>query len=632
MKLIGLVLSAAILPLAAITGCSEQPERTPAGPAGGGPGSGGGSGAGAAGGSGASGGAGGTVGTGGTGGSAGGGAGGIGGKPPGLADPGPPATAADFGDRVRIYDPSMPMATIQSELTSIFSGLEDDQFSTDRYALMFKPGAYNLEVRVGYYTQVLGLGRVPDDVAITGSVRVTAEWFGGNATHNFWRAAENISVNPTQNRTNVWAVSQGAALRRMHILGALALSAGGWSSGGFLADTKVDGAAQSGSQQQWFSRSDEFGSWQGGVWNMVFVGSVNAPTAPWPANPNTVVDTAPVLREKPFLFLDEKGEFSVMVPDLKTNARGTSWAGGAQGAVLTTGYFYLARPEKDTAASMNAALNSGRNLLLTPGIYHLEDSIKVTRPESIVLGIGLATLVPDKGTPAMQIADVDGVKLGGVMFDAGALSSPTLLEVGTAGSSADHSANPTSLYDVFCRIGGGSPGTATSCVTINSKHVIGDNFWLWRADHGSGVGWDANRSNSGLYVNGDNVTIYGLAVEHFQQYQTIWNGNGGRVYFYQSELPYDPPNQAAWQHAGINGWASYKVGDSVTSHDAWGVGVYSAFRQAVVCETAIEAPAQPGVQFHHAQTVFLNGNGGINHILNNTGAAVTTSSRRATLD
>jgi len=218
------------------------------------------------------------------------------------------------------------------------------------------------------------------------------------------------------------------------------------------------------------------------------------------------------------------------------------------------------------------------------------------------------------------------------MFDAGATSSPTLLEVGEAGSSRDHSANPSALYDVFCRIGGGSPGTATSAVTINSRSVVGDNFWLWRADHGSGVGWDANRSNTGLIVNGDNVTIYGLAVEHFQQYQTSWNGTGGRVYFYQSEMPYDPPNQAAWQHGGVNGYASYKVGDTVTTHDAWGVGVYSAFRQAVVSETAIEAPQNAGVVFHHAQTVFLNGSGGINHVLNNTGNAVTTGSPRSQLN
>jgi hypothetical protein len=628
MKHLELVLACAVASTIACMACTTAPDRAPAGANNGGSSSG----------SGASGGTAGTPGTGGTAG-AGGAVAGAGGAPDsggdaGLADAGPPLNPEDFGERVLIFDPGMPMATIQSRLTEIFTQQESAQFSANRYAVMFKPGAYNLDVRVGYYTQILGLGRTPDDVQITGSVRVTAEWFGGNATHNFWRASENISVIPTRNRTNTWAISQGAALRRMHIRGTLALSDGGWSSGGFLADSRIDALTQPGSQQQWFSRNTAFSGWQGGVWNMVFVGSPGAPTGAWPANPFTVVDNTPQLREKPFVFLDERGELSVMIPDLRTNSIGPSWEPSAQGSALSTGLFYLARPEADTAASLNQALSLGRNLLLTPGIYRLEDSIKVTRADSVVLGLGLATLVPDNGTPALVISDVDGILLGGLMFDAGPMSSPTLLEVGEPGSSGDHSANPISLFDVFCRIGGGSPGSATSCVTIHSNHVIGDNFWLWRADHGSGVGWAANTSDSGLIVHGDDVTVYGLAVEHFQKYQTIWNGERGKVYFYQSELPYDPPNQAAWQHDGVNGFASYKVADSVTSHEAWGLGVYSAFRQPVVCNTAIEAPVNAGVRFHHVTTVFLNGasGSGINHILNDTGNAVTASSTRATLD
>ena len=40
-------------------------------------------------------------------------------------------------------------------------------------------------------------------------------------------------------------------------------------------------------------------------------------------------------------------------------------------------------------------------------------------------------------------------------------------------------------------------------------------------------------------VDGDDVTTYGLAVEHTLEDLTVWNGEGGQVYFYQSELPYD---------------------------------------------------------------------------------------------
>jgi hypothetical protein len=43
---------------------------------------------------------------------------------------------------------------------------------------------------------------------------------------------------------------------------------------------------------------------------------------------------------------------------------------------------------------------------------------------------------------------------------------------------------------------------------------------------------------NGLIVNGNDVTLYGLFAEHSMEYETIWNGNGGRCYFYQNELPF----------------------------------------------------------------------------------------------
>ena len=164
--------------------------------------------------------------------------------------------------------------------------------------------------------------------------------------------------------------------------------------------------------------------------------------------------------------------------------------------------------------------------------------------------------------------------------------------------------------------------------------MVGDNFWLWRADHGRGAGWNSNPNKNGLIVNGDNVTLYGLFVEHCQEYQTIWNGNGGRVYFYQSEMPYDPPSQEAWRHGEVNGYASYKVADTVTTHEAWGLGVYCVFYAApVVAENAIETPTAPGVKMHHMVTIRLAGqpNSGINHVINGTGAPVITT-RKAVVD
>jgi hypothetical protein len=349
-----------------------------------------------------------------------------------------------------------------------------------------------------------------------------------------------------------------------------------------------------------------------------------------------VIDKTPLVREKPYLFIDDNGRYSVMVPSLQTGGtQGTTWsAGTTPAAPLPIDRFYLAHPGADNAASINAALAAGKDLLLTPGIYHLDSSIRVTRPGTVVLGLGYPTLVPDKGTAAMEIADVDGVKVGGVLFEAGAANSSTLLQVGEPGSSASHAKDPVFLYDICCRAGGAAAGKATCFLTIHSSDVVGDNFWLWRADHGRGAGWKSNPNATGLLVNGNDVTIYGLFVEHCQEYQTVWNGNGGRVYFYQSELPYDPPSQAAWRHGTVNGYASYKVGDAVTTHEAWGLGVYCVFYAApVVCENAIETPAAPGVKMHHMVTIRLSGQrgSGMNHVINGTGEAVI-STRKATVD
>jgi hypothetical protein len=458
-------------------------------------------------------------------------------------------------------------------------------------------------------------------------------------------------VTPTRNdKTDVWAVSQGVTLRRTHVKGNLNLWDGGWSSGGFMSDCKIDGQVNSGSQQQWFSRNTEWGKWVGGSWNMVFVGTVNPPSGNWPARPYTVIDQTPVAAEKPYLYIDGGGHYFVMVPSLTTTgARGTTWSGGkTSGTAPTMGtrcpidQFYLAHAEKDNAASINAALSQGKNLLFTPGVYHLENSIRVTRPDTVVFGLGFPTLAPDKGTPAMVIADVDGVKVGGFLFEATATNSPTLLQVGEpdprAGApTASHAKNPVFLYDIFCRAGGAVAGNTDCMVKIDSNDVVGDNFWLWRADHGAGANWTASKNATGLIVNGNRVIMYGLFVEHTQKYQTLWNGNDGRCYFYQSEMPYDPPSVEAWRHGNVIGYASYKVADTVTTHEAWGLGVYCVFNRApVLAENAIETPTAPGIKMHHMVTIRLGGGqagSGINHVINGTGNPVLANTKnKATVD
>lgn len=548
----------------------------------------------------------------------------------GIVQVGAQAPKPDLGPNVMIFDPSMPAAEIQERIDKVYAVEEKSEFGPARYALLFLPGKYHVDVPVGFYTQVLGLGATPDAVEIDGNVHADASLPRNNATCTFWRAAEGFSVTPAGG-TMQWAVSQAVPFRRMHVRGNLVLHQNhGWASGGWMSDSLVDGNVDSGSQQQWISRNSEWGSWTGSSWNMVFVGVISPPAGDWPSPPYTKVDRTPLVREKPFLEVDGKGNWSVRVPELRRDSQGITWHGGeTPGRSIPLSHFYVARPAVDTAASINAQLAKGKDLLLTPGNYELDDAIRVTRPDTIVMGLGFATLKPTHGTPAMTTADADGIDVAGVLFDAGVEKSPVLLRVGPMGSTARHRANPICLHDAFFRVGGAGAGSAQVDLEINSSDTIVDHTWIWRADHGAGVGWDKNLSANGMVVNGEDVTAYGLFVEHHQEYQVLWNGNGGRTYFYQSEIPYDPPDQASYTSAKrVNGWASYKVADAVTSHEAWGLGVYSVFRHPnVVLSSAIEAPRKPAVRFHHMITLALGNIGEISNVIDDKGGPTSIRPR-----
>ncbi|MGO9111561.1 MAG: hypothetical protein ACLP9L_20230 [Thermoguttaceae bacterium] len=567
-----------------------------------------------------------------------------------LTDPVSAANTTIFGPNVYVFDPSMPAGDVQRVANDIFKKMESNQFGPERCALLFKPGTYKVDFNVGFYTHVAGLGRNPDDVQIDGALTVNAKWADGKALDNFWRTLENLAIIPSsdvpwKNNKGITriAVSQASPLRRLHVKGELQLfdwgSKGnvGYASGGFLADSVVDNKLVPASQQQWLSRNSKWGNWNNAVWNTVFVGCENTPPATFPDPPYTVVDKTPVIREKPYLYLDGAGKYCVFVPALETNTRGVTWANGpTKGASISLDQFYIAQPATAGAAELNAALAEGKHILFTPGVYKLDDTLKVVKPDTILFGLGVPTLVPTKGQPVISVADVDGVKIAGFIIDAGPVNSPVLMEVGPAGSAADHAANPTLLYDLCVRTAGAGPGRNDVGVTINSNNVVVDHIWIWRADHGKDVGWTANPTKNGLVVNGNGVTIYGLFNEHHKEYQTLWNGNGGRVYMYQSEMPYEVPDQASWMSGDgkTNGFASYKVADKVTSHEAWGIGIYCYFRDAAVkADTAIKAPAVPGVKLHHLTTVWLDGKPGseITHIVNNLGDRVAKPAERHTI-
>ncbi|MFJ8681055.1 coagulation factor 5/8 type domain-containing protein [Streptomyces anulatus] len=527
----------------------------------------------------------------------------------------------DLGPNVHVFDPSTP--DIQGKVDEIFKKQESAQFGSDRYALMFKPGTYDdINAQIGFYTQIAGLGLNPNDTTFNGDVTVDAGWFDGNATQNFWRSAENLTLNPVSG-TNRWAVSQAAPFRRMHVKGGLNLAPDGygWASGGYIADSKIDGQVGPYSQQQWYTRDSSVGGWGNGVWNMTFSGVEGAPANSFPEPPYTTLDTTPISREKPFLYLDGD-DYKVFVPEKRENARGISWGNGTPaGESIPLDQFYVVKEGAD-AATINAAVEQGLHLLFTPGVYHIDETINIDRADTVALGLGLATIIPDNGVTAIKVGDVSGVKLAGLLVDAGPVNSETLIEVGPENASADHSANPTSLQDVFVRIGGAGPGKATTSIVVNSDDTIIDHTWVWRADHGEGWGWETNRADYGVRVNGDDVLATGLFVEHFNKYDVEWYGERGRTIFFQNEKAYDAPNQEAIQNGDTKGYAAYRVDDSVEQHEGWGMGSYCYYNvdPTIIQEHGFKAPVKPGVKFHSLIVVSLGGNGQYEHVINDVGS------------
>jgi hypothetical protein len=565
-----------------------------------------------------------------------------------VAAPGAEALTS-LGPNVIVITPSMSQSSIQSQLNSIASQQLGNQFGTQRYAVLFEPGTYGstsdpLTFQVGYYTEVAGLGQNPSQVVINGTVDVYNQCSGGtcNATDNFWRSLMNLTINVTgqsgcETGDDFWAVSQAAPLRRVHVNGNLSLmdycnGSPDYASGGFISDSDfTGGTVTNGSQQQFIVRNSDLDGWSNGVWNQVFCGDPGAPGQDFGVSggqPYTTLSTCPVTEEEPYLYLNS-GAYSVFVPSLQTSSNGPTWVNGnTPGTSLSLSTFYVATPSSSVSA-INSALAAGDNLLFTPGVYDYSSTINVTNANTKIIGLGFPTLIPASGNITMNVADVSGVNISGLIFDAGPASSSALLQVGVKGSAVSHSSNPVSIDDVFFRVGGEEAGTAATSFIDNSNNSIIDNVWCWRADHGAGAGsWTSDQGSTGLIVNGNNVTAYGLAVEHYQKYETEWNGQGGEVIFFQNENPYEVPSQASWMASSSqDGYPAFYIPSGVTSFKGYGMGSYSYFDQGVAIYNAMafQAPDVSGVQFHDLLTVFLNGSGGINSVINGTGAAVNSS-------
>ena len=582
----------------------------------------------------------------------------------------PGANVPAFGPNVCVFTDTMSQAAIQKDLDSIATQQVPvaSQFNSQRYAVLFRPGTYGsagdpLVFQVGYYTQVAGLGAMPQDTVVNGAIDVfnnlcTAGTQNCNSDDNFWRSLSNLTLNvdlPSSppayappvvdafgpgctNTAEMWSASQAAPIRRAIVNGSVVFqdycSNNNFASGGFIADSTVSGKLNFFGNQQYLVRNSAIGGAAGcpnGLWNMVYSGVQGAPSPVFTGQcqQNTVLPASPVTEEEPFLYTDSGGNYNVFVPAVQHGSSGTSWASGSEtGTTLPLSKFFVANPGMSGAA-ITAALAGGKDLLLTPGVYNLDQPIVVPHPDTVVLGLGLATLVPQHGNAAMMVVRNSGVRLSGLIIDAGPVNSPVLLSVGTPGPGS--ASDPDLIQDVFFRIGGAetTPTSASVSLLDNASNSIIDNVWAWRADHGNAVGWTKNTGDTGLVVTGSGVTAYGLAVEHYQKNEVIWSGPGGTDIFFQNELPYDPPSQSDWMASPTqNGYPAFLVSSDVRTFQGYGMGSYVVFIQTSATlhdAEAFQAPHTPGVQFHNVFGVWIAGSGGLDSIVNGVGGPVTST-------
>lgn len=592
-----------------------------------------------------------------------------------------------FGSNMLIFSE----ADEQSRVTSAISGTTGyGEFATTRTALLFKPGTYNQDIIIGFYVHVAGLGLLPTE----SKVNVVYRTSGGTTT--FWRAIENITytASGTSGTPGVirYPVSQAAPIRRVYLPNCnewrfdVAQSVNNensaWVSGGYLADSYIpSGRVGSFTQQQWYFRNNDAINYffEPRCHNFLFQGCTGS-MEQVNAHQNTVVASTPVIAEKPYLYYKDN-EYYVFVPGLEYNKVGHSWTETSPGpgkSLKLEEHFLIAQPSTPVK-QVNEAIAAGKNVFFTPGIYYYNEPIVVNRPDAILLGYGFVTIAPTSGNNAVNIGDVAGVRLASMFLDAGAGFNPdtrynssyTMLQVGEPGTDFDATnENPVILYDVFVRVGG--PGNVTSQpgrtnpfksdygYIINSSNVVIDHTWIWLADHGTSISWYNNECDVGIVVNGDHVTTYGLMVEHFQQYDVLWNGEYGRLYFLQNEKAYRPPTQANYQgpeedrrfiydlgevvydpnndgryglpgkYGTTNGWASVRVADHVYNWDGWALGCYDVYQisnVSISTANAVVTPLYGNINIVHFLQLYLSqqaggGRGsGFEYMVNGVGKA-----------
>ena len=552
---------------------------------------------------------------------------------------------------------------------------QTDHWSNKRYAILIADGEYYMRgpFKIGYYTQILGVAESKYPVVSPGiNVLNNCEevddpnCVSPGGLNNFWRSMSHLKIDASGlGHVLRFSVSQAAPLREIEIEGRNDLlmcdwgtgGGCGYNSGGFIDNLVTKAKVKLGSQQQFYISNSKFKTLEAGAWNIV--SNDNQGGFEGTGDRENVRDT---WSKFPFIGVDSKGLSNLKIPRLvaeyNEQLKKYNWKVSYDNKFVTVDNFITIKPDNDDEVivfselninQINNALSNKSGIIVMPGIYKLGGVIDVP-DNKVVLGIGLPTLICENDIGHCMKIGSEGVKIAGITFDAGTKGNlsdnrNTLLTVGEKGEG--NVANPTVLQDVYCRIARitedqESP-SAYSCITINADYIIGQHLWLWRGDHdiqSQKVPWSINQAQYGLIVYGSHVKMYGLFVEHFENYQTVWDGQNGTITFYQSEMPYFLPENSGNGNKLVNCTLpdgvledkpytetrevcpSLYVTENADGFKGIGMGVYCYFpnklgQKTIKADAAIHAGESVTIGFSHIVTYWLDGDikSGIDNVL-----------------
>ena len=579
----------------------------------------------------------------------------------------PKAPATDpsnpFGPNVTIFDASESVSTINAALSAHYTSANHEFF--------FLPGSYGdasatpttattsntIDAQVASGSVVAGLGASPCDVVINGNLGIYNDSLAIRPSQ-----LENLTINPIESGdpadTMTWSTSQEATWRRVNLLGNLLEAALPYTTGlclnacapfpgsgingsgavenGFeIANSNITGdvidtngqntagvSGQDGNSDPYIQGS-HIGGAQGFGSDTMFAGDTGSvpatnfgpATHSRPAGSNVNVKFLPEVRESPFVYY-RNGQFYVFDPRAQFARRGYDWrVGRFAGTSLPLSDFYLANSTTDTAATINAALATGEDVLLEPGAYSVSAPLTVPNANEVILGLGEATVTASTNTSTIVVNDaargtiLAGFSANGLAFNATTNTGPYAaeqIEIGNTPHASGSLTDPTTLSDVS------TISNSTTDELINQNDVLLNQAEIQSNNNGGNgyttTNWPAESSGDyGVIVNGNDVTLEGIWLEHFKMTEATWNGDGGQVIFLENELPLTIPYSAAgvqpsfWmENSRFDGYPSLAVSPSVTSFTLTGMQSWSRFGSGCDClvTSLITAPVKRHVSIN----------------------------------